>query len=864
MGVLQDILGWAGDRDLWQQDALRRLILQAKLSTDDLEELTRICLEEHAIIDEDHRAPKAQPLEQKHLPQTHATSERVQLVGIRDVKNVNILAPEQKMGFELDGLTVVFGYNGSGKSGYARILRSVCHARHRSDQILPDAFAQGQPPTPSATIDFREGDTDTTLQWEQGSPVPSMLQQVSFFDTQCATVHVNEANELAFTPFGLDVMPKLVKVCHHIQGKIQEMITEQENAKPTFLTVPQAAEGTDVRSAIDRINKDSNIEQFQELANLTQEDIGRLKELQEMLATDPVLRTKELRNTIQRLGLLRSKTLAVSTALSDNAVSSLKELYEYAKTKREAAQFVANDAFGEQPLAGVGEKIWQELWKAARAYSTVHAYPEDPFPHTENDARCVLCHQPLSDEARTRLNKFENFMQATTQKEADDAQIALDNALRELEAVPVGRCAIHEHLPDIPEGQENLTTALRRFHGMAWKRRCKIQLCRDAPTWESPCQLPTAPLEALDTLINQLKQRADEVDKSADRDERSKLVQERKNLEARQWLAKVLGDINPEISRKRTLASLEDARRSTTTTGITRQSTTLTRTYVTDVLCEGMTEEINVLGAGHLRVGLEPRGGQQGTQLYQLALDGVAEGLRTRDVLSEGEFRCIALAGFLAELSTEQSGSALVFDDPVSSLDHLWRRRVAQRLVKEAADRQVVVFTHEIGFLTDLTEFCAKQDIRQQCCYLQRDSYHAGVCLDQLPWPAMKLNDRIRCLNSWLQKAHDLDGDAYEREARRLYGLLRECWERAVEEVLLNGVITRFERGVQTMRLRDVADINEEDITAVDEGMAKCSRFLTGHDEPSAVMDPVPNSDELQTDISALGEWAKTIRRRRN
>ncbi len=39
-------------------------------------------------------------------------------------------------------------------------------------------------------------------------------------------------------------------------------------------------------------------------------------------------------------------------------------------------------------------------------------------------------------------------------------------------------------------------------------------------------------------------------------------------------------------------------------------------------------------------------------------------------VLSEGEHRCVALAAFLAELSTIDAQSAIVFDDPVSSLDH--------------------------------------------------------------------------------------------------------------------------------------------------------------------------------------------------
>jgi hypothetical protein len=105
--------------------------------------------------------------------------------------------------------------------------------------------------------------------------------------------------------------------------------------------------------------------------------------------------------------------------------------------------------------------------------------------------------------------------------------------------------------------------------------------------------------------------------------------------------------------------------------------------------------------------------------------------------------------------------------------------------------------------------------------------------------------------------------DAYEPLARGIYGRLREAWERAVEEVLLNGAVMRFGRTIQTQRLCRLTDIGEADVHAVDEGMAKASRFLEGHDEAAAVNEPVPGPDEVAQDIEALGSWVQTIRRRR-
>lgn len=64
-----------------------------------------------------------------------------------------------------------------------------------------------------------------------------------------------------------------------------------------------------------------------------------------------------------------------------------------------------------------------------------------------------------------------------------------------------------------------------------------------------------------------------------------------------------------------------------------------------------------------------------------------APGVVVTNVLSEGESRALSLAAFLTELSTATNSSAIIFDDLVSSLDHIWREPIARRLVVEAKNR---------------------------------------------------------------------------------------------------------------------------------------------------------------------------------
>ena len=235
-------------------------------------------------------------------------------------------------------------------------------------------------------------------------------------------------------------------------------------------------------------------------------------------------------------------------------------------------------------------------------------------------------------------------------------------------------------------------------------------------------------------------------------------------------------------------------------------------------------------------------------------------------VVSEGEQRCLSVAAFFAELSTADDPSGIVFDDPVSSLDYKWREGVARRLVEEAEKRQVIVFTHDIVFLLLLKEFSEKQGVEQLDQHVRQLSIGAGVCAEEMPWVALPVKKKIAHLRNGWQAADKLFRDghqaAYEKEARSLYELLREAWERAVEEVLLGGVVERFRPGVQTQHITTIADITDEDCETVDAAMTKSSRWL--HDQAAAARADMPEPGVLKADIEALENWVAGIRKRRN
>src|SRR5688500_15881663 len=115
MGVLDELLSWSNDRSAWQRDALRRLVEQGDLTEDDISELTEICKGQFGLAE-----PQAgDPLAATHLPSKDAALGAVSLDSIFHHEGVNALAQDQTLKFG-PRLTVVYGDNGAGKTGYIR------------------------------------------------------------------------------------------------------------------------------------------------------------------------------------------------------------------------------------------------------------------------------------------------------------------------------------------------------------------------------------------------------------------------------------------------------------------------------------------------------------------------------------------------------------------------------------------------------------------------------------------------------------------------------------------------------------------------------------------------------------------------
>ena len=413
MNVLQEILEWSQGRPMWQRDALRRLVLHGELSDEEISSLTEICKSAHGLTEQQ----KTDPLAREHLPDRATGAVPVSLISIFHHRGVNALAEDQTLNFA-PGLTVVYGDNGAGKTGYIRILKSACRARGQ-EHILGNVVSGTSPLAPVVAIKYKVGTEPEPREWV-GTGGDEFVSRVSVFDSQCAAVYLTEKTDVAFRPFGLDLFDKLVKACKAVRVKLEG---EQRAQASSVLAViqTQIPQGTAVAKFLANISSLTKSDAVQTLARLSADEESRLalleKSLLDLQANDPDKLIRQLTLREGRLQTLIRHLKDVEAALSAEAVAAVFDARTEGRRKSEEAKRLREATFPEGMLAGTGSEPWKALWESARQFSQELAYPGKAFPVVEDGAHCVLCQQDLEHAAAHRLKQFETFVASTTERE---------------------------------------------------------------------------------------------------------------------------------------------------------------------------------------------------------------------------------------------------------------------------------------------------------------------------------------------------------------------------------------------------------------------------------------------------------------
>jgi energy-coupling factor transporter ATP-binding protein EcfA2 len=873
MPINQELLTFASSRAPWLRDCLRRICTQSDLTPSDIQEVFKNLKATEGL----EQAGNLEHLDASHLTNRAAAGHVATiLTSVSDVKNANRLASNQTLLFAESGITLIYGYNGSGKTGYGRILKQVCRSRHeKQDPILGDVYAQGGVTPASATIGYKSGGNALTTSWQDGSSAPQELSRISVFDATTAPLYADQQNKIEFLPLGLDALPRLAKVCEELSGLIVAKINVLNSklaiplpsvASVAFVqfigrlaaTIPAAQVPTDTEIMtlfVWNVVDDAAI-----LA--LEDDMRKLSE--------PATLSAQYARLKRSLENVKTKMNTALAAFTSEQLATDYKKYTDAKAARDAATIAASGRFATDPLGDAPTTdVWRRLFESAEAFNTT-IYPDEEFPATGEGRICLLCQQPLSDSATDRFERFREFLRDTTQKDALRAETALADTARVVSAVVIPVAS------DIDQQLQELTDVKLTVISLRDRLKQQSIALNVLKSEFVRCLKGDAAIEGLPTVDQSLASEVDEVlvslnaemnafdeqtkDTSKLRDLKNKHTEllDRKNCASNQAIF---------LARRADLCSLESWKKCKTqcdTTAISRKSTGLRETYLTEDFRKRVMAEVKMLGLDYLPLKVEGRT-DRGVGYIGVALSKTGRELTSR-ILSEGEFRGLALACFFAEIGSIDGHDGIIVDDPVSSLDHLHVAQVARRLVQEAQARpQVVVFTHDLAFYYDLLVAAseARIPLHRNWIYTDGQNGFGKVASDDGPWQVKKVRERLPILEAMVKSLPDSRScppAEYQQKTEEFYSKLRETWERVVEECLLNDVVGRFQPGVATQSLKGV-EVTDADYTKIFFAMKKASEF-SGHDRAAGRPPVVRSRDEMRNDLGELWTYEKDLRRR--
>ena len=829
---------WANEQDDWVREATAQVLSSSQeLSEAQLDWIVERFLIEKGF-EEKPEGFQASP-KLASVGSAAATEDVLELRKLSDVAGVNALAASQVLEFDAN-LTVLFGQNGAGKTGYSRILKRVAAVRTAED-ILANAHASEASPPPSASIEYSINGAADTLAWVNEAGIPP-LTRMSVFDAPAVSLHVDDELNYVFTPREIALFEYVASAVRHVQERVKAAAKALRAAGNPFLE--HFKPGTSLYPKIEAIGATTDVAELAALkddsaegeaahAKLTKE-VAALKAGNIEERHDAVKKEMERISLLRRAGTALAKFNAVAYEANRASVERLQDEYRRART----------ELFADGELLGPPDDEWNAFIAEGDRYRLHlgrHNYP------AEGD-NCIYCGQTLSEGALALVRKYRTYLDDALARQLSEARAAL--AASRLTIPDLSLDVLKEHVRYIEESDPSpaYATGLSRMISdleRALTATADGRPVRDieramADASNVATVLATAETELDAALVDLTEQKSDRVQSLATKE------QELDELTARRTLGRHMAEITDAVKKAKRAAQL-DTFAKTKIPAVQRSLTQISKQASDDMVNRNFAslfeEECRELNAP--TVGLEFQGRRGQAERRKVVAQH-----RPSAVLSEGELKVLAIADFLAECRMTGVKAPVVFDDPVTSLDYLRLNEVAKRISRLADTHQVIVFTHNIFFASTLLGLRDARKLKYRFYEVRSNETEKGVLQADLG-PRQDTPAQIaKRINKTVQLVKSMD-DSGIKEAlvEHAYGLLRAWCEAFVEQELLANVTQRHRSnlmmgGLDKIKLERFDAARSVLIPLFD----RCSRFMPGHSQSIEQLNIKPGLEEFEKD----------------
>src|SRR5699024_10304976 len=261
------------------------------------------------------------------------------------------------------GLTTLFGENGTGKTGYSRIIKALAASR-TADVILGDLEAASPQPQ-SALIGYPLGTETKTYTWT-GQQGVAPFTRMSIFDSPSVSFHVDDELEYVYVPAALALFNHVIAGIKSVQAHIDEAVEDLRSGSTGLL--PRFPRTAAVYPLIETLGASTDLEHLRSLADPdpdVETRIGDLRRTVAALEADTISAEIKLQQRVERVLTQASNAATVMADFDVEAYGrerdTLHGLEEDYRAFR-AALFEAAD------LPAEPDDTWSTFIEAGEAY----------------------------------------------------------------------------------------------------------------------------------------------------------------------------------------------------------------------------------------------------------------------------------------------------------------------------------------------------------------------------------------------------------------------------------------------------------------------------------------------------------------
>jgi ABC-type Mn2+/Zn2+ transport system ATPase subunit len=765
------------------------------------------------------------------------TSKKIELATLSEVTGVNRLAKNQTIEFS-NNLTAIFGENGTGKTGYGRILKTLGFSYDNNNKILSNIFGPAQEKT--ATIKFKANGTEEIFNWN-GTNSNTELENISVFNSNCVQISLSD-RQLIVSPIGFHLFNLITSELN----ELTKLLNDKAASYPTILSWANTLNvGTPQQVFISGLSEKSTEQKLIEISTFTTTQEELLKEAEsELLNLNKTLLQTEIQNlnSIEsELGIIISKIKTAQTNFTFDTWKILLDLNKSIRSLENKTQTGIKEIAEANGIEFYETQQFNSFIKAAEDYIKIinkSEYPE------ENDL-CVYCLQPLVSSAKELLTSYRALLNDKTQESSASLNKQKKNLI-----IQVSNIETNLTLNQPAFGIDDKSKPIQPVKLTEYNKNLGVLkeiFITDKIIDSSEFKFDYLPIlifltEKKELIKESLTKKRDLLTNLSAKE--TELKNKITELKDRKLLSTKVLDVKTAIANKKILSTLFTNSSSFNTSSISRKTTQARDELVSSNFDKIFKEELKSFRKGHINIDLD-----FGTERGNSKVSHRINKHLLIDILSEGEQKAIALSEFLTELQLDNIKAPVIFDDPVNSLDHNIIDDVAKRLLKLSKERQVLILTHSVLLFNSLLYYTKHISYKGLACkfYNSKNEYNETGFITEAEEEINKVNSYISKINVIV---NNTPKDAPEASiAEDGYGHLRSAIELLIEHEIFHGTVKRYQKNVSlTQFIKIDGTLVNTHKDKLNEIFERCCSFIKGHSNPIEVYND-PTIAELKIDF---------------